>query len=142
MNLVDMRSEGVEWGGTGGDTQFYKISGSAGNETGRALYDVMLGRVNSSGSFTELYVKLSRWDEATKMYLPKEFKLDFPEVPDPEATWADVWKGAFVESANTLITGLNYVPLRFGLNVIKFAEMADQSFKGGGEKVVNDSIGK
>ena len=54
-----------------------------------------MGRVNSSGSFTTIYVKLSKFDEGANMYLPFEETLNFPEVPDPNANWADVWKGSF-----------------------------------------------
>ena len=62
MNVVDLRSHGIEWKGHE-DTQYLKITGTAMSATDTALFDVKLCRVNSSGSFTEVYVKLSRYDE-------------------------------------------------------------------------------
>jgi len=129
MTLTDMQSRGVEWKGTGGDTKFFKITGSAGNETDTALYDVQMGRVNSSGSFTTIYVKLSKFDEGSKMYIPFEKTLNFPEVPDPDAKWSDVWKVAFEKSAEALYKGEGGVDVKFGLNTLKFAENAGKSYK-------------
>ena len=86
-----------------------------------------MGRVNSSGSFTTIYLKLSKYDEASKMYLPFESTLNFPEVPDANANWADVWEGSFVKSAEALLKGEGGVPVAFGLNIMRFAEMAGKS---------------
>ena len=65
----------------------------------------------------------------SKTYIPKEFKIVTPEIPDPQATWAEVWGQAFVNSAHSLITGKKGVPLRFGLKVMQFAEMAHKSYQ-------------
>ena len=88
-----------------------------------------MGRVNSSGSFTTIYVKLSKFDEGANMYLPFEETLNFPEVPDPNANWADVWKGSFEKSAEALYKGENGVPIKFGLNTLKFAEMVENPYR-------------
>lgn len=61
------------------------------------------------------------------MYEPFEEQLRFPEQPDPDAHWADVWKDAFVCSDEALMKGENGVPVAFGVKVLKFAEMAAQS---------------
>ena len=87
-----------------------------------------MGRVNSSGSFTTVYVKLSKFDEEAKMYVPFEETLNFPEIPDPTAHWSDVWKTSFVKSAEALFKGENGVPIRHGLNTLKFAEQAGKSY--------------
>ena len=73
-------------------------------------------------------------DEKT-MYEPFEQKFSFPEVPDPNAHWADVWKTSFVKSAEALMKGENGVPVRFGLNTLKFAEMAGKSYQEGSSMI-------
>jgi predicted dehydrogenase len=138
MKLKDLQSRGVEWKGTGGDTKFFKVTGTAGNEESSALFDVQMGRVNSSGSFTTIYCKLSKFDEASKMYIPFESTLNFPEVSDPNANWADVWKGSFEKSAEALFKGEGGVPATFGLNILRFAEMAGKSLKEKSSLIVND----
>ena len=66
-----------------------------------------MGRVNATGTFTEIYVKMAKYNEANDMYEPYEEKLKFPEVDDPNAHWSDVWGEAFVKSAEALKTGKN-----------------------------------
>lgn len=58
-----------------------------------------MGRVNPTGTFTEIYVRMSKYDEGKDMYIPFKEKLLFPEVEDPNATWAEVWGDAFKKSA-------------------------------------------
>jgi len=99
-----------------------------------------MGRVNSTGTFTEMYVKMSKYDAATKMYLPFEKKMAFPEVADPNAHWSDVWGGAFSKSAEAVVKGENGVPLKFGLNTLKFAENVGKSLKEGSSTIVNNFI--
>lgn len=82
-----------------------------------------MGRVNSTGTFTEMFVKMSKMSDDKKMYLPFEAKIRFPEVANPNATWADVWSESFVKSAEALYNGKGGVPLKFGLNVLRLADM-------------------
>ena len=72
------------------------------------------------------------------MYTPYENKFVFPEVPDPNATWADVWGDAFLKSAEAVYKGENGVPVRFGLNTLKFAEKSGQSYNEGSKVIEND----
>lgn len=130
MRLKCLQSRGVDWKGTNGDTKFFKVSGYANNESmDHAIFDVQMGRVSSTGSFTTIYVKMSRKDDGSAMYIPYESTLNFPEVADPNAHWSDVWKGAFEKSAEALYKGEGGVPVTFGLNILRFAEMAGQSLK-------------
>lgn len=139
MKLKDLQARGVKWQGIE-DTKFFKITGSASNGSCEALFDVQMGRVNSSGTFTELYVKMSKYNEESKMYEPFEEKLNFPEVPDPNAHWADVWGGAFLKSAEALGKGENGVPIKFGLNTLRFAEMALESYTNGSSLIQNSKL--
>ncbi len=61
------------------------------------------------------------------MYEPFEQKLQFPEMSDPNAHWSDVWATSFIKSADVLIKGEGGIPLKFGLNTLKFAEKAGES---------------
>jgi len=90
-----------------------------------------MGRVNSTGTFTEIYVKMARYNEANDMYEPYEEKLKFPEINNPNAHWSDVWGGAFVKSAEALKKGENGVPLSFGIKVLSFAENIGKSLNEG-----------
>lgn len=94
-----------------------------------------MGRVNSTGTFTELFVKMSKMNVAGNMYMPFEAKMKFPEVADPNATWADVWNASFVKSAEALYKGEGGVPLKFGLNVLKLADMIGESINNGSKMV-------
>lgn len=63
MKVKDLLSNGVPWEGTD-DTQLFKVTGSANATDGQtALYDVKIGRCNSTGTFTELDVRLSKFDK-------------------------------------------------------------------------------
>ena len=62
------------------------------------------------------------------MYVPYEAKYDFPEQPDENATWQTVWDKAFMQSGKCLLTGEGCVPASFGLQTLRFAEMAAQSY--------------
>ena len=73
------------------------------------------------------------------MYEPYEAKLRFPEQPDPNATWAEVWKDSFVHSAKALYTGQGGVPLKFGLNVLRLAEMIGESINSDESKTVKNT---
>ena len=50
-----------------------------------------MGRVNSTGHFTEMFVKMSKMNNEKNMYLPFEANIKLPEVTDPDGTWATVW---------------------------------------------------
>lgn len=50
-----------------------------------------MGRVSSTGTFTEIYVKMARYNAENDMYEPYEEKIKFPLVEDPNAHWSDVW---------------------------------------------------
>merc|ERR1712224_885361 len=104
MNVIDLQARGVQWGDIN-DTRFLKVTGTAGNDTDKGLFDIQMGRVNSTGTFTEMFVKMSKMNEDKTMYEPFEAKIKFPEVADPDATWADVWKDSFVKSAGALYKG-------------------------------------
>lgn len=93
-----------------------------------------MGRVNSSGGATDIYVKMSKYQQGLyveyskkigDMYDPKEFTISFPAKKDRIYHSLEVWGHTFVKSAKNLLTGDGGVPLRFGVNVLKFAEMAD-----------------
>ena len=72
MKIEDLQSRGVKWQGKN-DTKFFKINGSFSNQNQEiGLYDVMMGRVSSTGTFTEIYVKMSKFDESANMYEPFE----------------------------------------------------------------------
>lgn len=88
MRLKDLNSKAINWKGYD-DTKFFKVTGTATNEVSEALFDVQMGRVNANGTFTELYVKLSKYVNGT--YEPFEQKLIFPETPNLNAHWSDVW---------------------------------------------------
>ena len=139
VKLKDLQSRGIKWKGID-DTKFFKITGTAANQESEALFDVQIGRVNSTGTFTELYVRMSKYDEESKMYVPFEQKMAFPEVPDPNANWADVWGDAFVKSAEALYKGEGGVPVTFGLNTLKFAEHAGKSYAEGSKVIENTFI--
>lgn len=62
----------------------------------KCLYEVKCGRVSSLGTFTEILIKMSKYDKDSDMYAPFEIKLRYPEIPDPKAHWSDVWRQAFV----------------------------------------------
>lgn len=131
MKVNEVQSSGVKWQGTD-DTQLFKVTGSASTTDGHtALYDVKVGRCNSSGTFTEVYVRLSKFSEEANMYTPFEAKLYFPAVADPDASWQDVWKDAFFKSAEALKTDNGGVPLSLGVDVLNFAEKAGESWKKG-----------
>ena len=104
------------------------------------MFDVQIGRVNSEGTFTEFYVRLSKYDEEAKMYKPFEKRMRFPEQPDPNAHWSDVWGDAFVKSAEALVQGEGGVPVTFGLNTLKFAEKARESYENGSKVIKNDFL--
>lgn len=99
-----------------------------------------MARVNSTGTFTEMFVKMSKMNAEGTMYEPYECKLKFPEVADPDATWAEVWKESFVKSAGALYKGDGGVPLKFGLNVLRLAEMIGESVNNGNKSVENSKI--
>ena len=101
-----------------------------------------MARVNSTGSFTEMFVKMSKMNADKTMYEPYEAKFRFPEEADPNATWADVWKESFVKSAEALYKGEGGVPLKFGLNVLRMAEMIGDSVNDGSKIVKNTTISK
>lgn len=141
MNVIDLQARGVQWGDIN-DTRFLKVTGTAGNDTGKGLFDVQMGRVNSTGTFTEMFVKMSKLNGEKTMYEPFEAKIKFPEVADPDATWADVWKDSFVQSAGALYKGEGGVPLKFGLNVLKLADMIGESINNDSKLVQNTTIPK
>lgn len=113
-----------------------------GNDSSKGLFDVQMARVNSTGSFTEIFVKMSKLNEDKTMYIPYEAKIRFPEQADPNATWADVWKESFVFSAEALYKGKGGVPLKFGLNVLRLAEMIGDSVNNNSKVVENTTIPK
>lgn len=86
-----------------------------------------MGRVNADGAFTELYVKMSKFNADKNMYEPFEGKLRFPEQADPNASWAEVWAAAFKKSDEIFLEEGDGVNTRFGCRVIRFAEMAKKS---------------
>jgi len=100
----------------------------------------MMGRVSSTGTFTEIYVKMSKFDENANMYEPFEQKLCFPEVADINSTWKDNWSGAFLKSAEALIKGEGGVPVTLGVNTLKFSEIAGKSYNENGSIIKNTSI--
>mmetsp|Transcript_29749 Transcript_29749/g.36738 ORF Transcript_29749/g.36738 Transcript_29749/m.36738 type:complete len:313 (+) Transcript_29749:68-1006(+) len=123
LSVKELQARGVKWGSLN-DTKFLKITGSAANDSSLALFDVQMGRVNSTGTFTEFYVKLSKYDAEKDMYMPFEAKLNFPETPDPDSLWSDVWAEAFKKSVEALLKGEGGVPVSFGVSVLSFAEQA------------------
>lgn len=142
MNVVDLIARGVKWGDLN-DTRFLKVTGTCGSSEGhQALFDVQMGRVNSTGTFTELFVKMSKMNGDKTMYEPFEAKIRFPEVAMPDATWADVWTESFVKSAEALYKGQGGVPLKFGLNVLKLADMIGESINNQSKLVQNTTIQK
>lgn len=91
MNVFDLMARGVQWGDVN-DTRFLKITGTCDNTDGhQALFDIQVARVNSTGTFTELFVKMSKMNGDKTMYEPYEVKIRIPEVAMPDATWGDVW---------------------------------------------------
>lgn len=103
---------------------------------------MQMGRVNSTGTFTELFVKMSKISDDKKMYAPYEASIKFPKEADPNATWADVWSKSFVKSAEALYKGEGGVPLKFGLNVLKLADMIGESINNESKIVQNTTIPK
>ena len=79
-----------------------------------------------------MYVRMSKFDADANMYEPFEARLNFPEVADPN----DVWKEAFVKSADALRTGKGGVSLSLGIDVLSFAEKAGESWSKDGAMVV------
>lgn len=143
MNVVDLQARGVKWGDID-DTRFLKATGTCESSDGghQALFDVQMGRVNSTGTFTDMYVKMSKANADKSMYDPWEVRIRFPEVAAPDATWADVWSAAFVKSAEALYKGEGGVPLKFGLNVLRLADMIGDSINNGSKIVQNTTIPK
>mmetsp|Transcript_6506 Transcript_6506/g.7439 ORF Transcript_6506/g.7439 Transcript_6506/m.7439 type:complete len:313 (-) Transcript_6506:187-1125(-) len=123
VSVKELQARGVNWGELK-DTKFLKITGTATGDDNEAIFDVQMGRVNSTGTFTEFYVKLSKYDQEKDMYTPFETKLNFPEIPDPDSLWSDVWAEAFKNSAEALLKGEGGVPVSFGVSVLEFAEKA------------------
>lgn len=72
---------------------------------------------------------MSKYDSRSDMYEPSEIKLRYPEQPDPNAHWSDVWKDAFVGAKDKFISenpkGL--VDLEFGIKTIRLAELSNIS---------------
>lgn len=61
--LKELQARGVNWKGTT-DTKFFKITGTAEKSAdSQALFDVQMGRVSSVGTFTDVYVKMSKFNE-------------------------------------------------------------------------------
>ena len=83
-----------------------------------------------------MYVRMSKFDADANMYEPFEARLNFPEVADPNAHWSDVWKEAFVKSADALRTGKGGVPLGLGIDALSFADKAGESWSKDGAMVV------
>lgn len=80
MNVSDLRAFGVPWADSN-DTRFLKVTGTCASPDSKhkAIFDIQLGRVNSSGVSVELFVKMSRMNADKKMYEPFEAKLSFPD---------------------------------------------------------------
>ena len=76
------------------------------------MFDICAGRVNSTGTEIDVYVRMSRFNSAINMYEPFEQKLTFPEKPDQTALWSDVWEKAFIKEVECLIKGEGGLPLR------------------------------
>lgn len=106
----------------------------------QTLFDVKVARVNSTGTFTEIYIKMSRFNSKIDMYEPFEEKILWPKVQDPNGDWIKAWKECFAKSAESLITGKNGVPLKVGVNVLKLAELGRESYLKGGILVKNKTI--
>eukprot|EP00924_Labyrinthula_sp_SR-Ha-C_P015998 maker-scaffold_4-snap-gene-16.6-mRNA-1 protein AED:0.00 eAED:0.00 QI:43/1/1/1/1/1/6/83/341 len=147
LKVTDLSARGVRWGSLN-DTRFLKITGEASKvqdglkETTSgtvSLFDVQMGRVSTAGTFTEMYVKMSKFDKEKKMYVPFEASLKFPEIPDPTSSWADTWSSAFKLAMKSLIDFGDHqvgkpngtksketclVPAKFGVEVLEFAERA------------------
>lgn len=45
----------------------------------KCLYEVKCGRVSAQGTFTEILIKMSKYDAEADMYVPFEIKLRYPE---------------------------------------------------------------
>lgn len=100
LSPATMKTEGLNWN-TLSDTQYMVCTGQAhGLNNQKCLYEVKCGRVSSLGTFTEMLVKMSKYNAEEDMYMPFEIKLRYPEEPDPDALWSDVWKESFIKVKN------------------------------------------
>jgi len=104
------------------------------NSGNKCLYEVKCGRVSSFGSFTEILIKMSKYDDAEDMYTPAEIKLRYPEVPDPKAFWSDVWKDAFIGVTQQFTKGntRGLCDIETGVRVLRMAELCNISLFDGG----------
>lgn len=108
-----------------------------GDNNQKCLYEVKCGRVSSLGTFTEILIKMSRFNASKNMYEPQEIKLRYPEQPDPNAHWSDVWKDAFITSQGQLIQanpqGLS--DLELGIQTLRMAELCNISLTQNGRSI-------
>lgn len=63
LNIIDLQARGCQWDDIN-DTRFVKATGMAGNGTHKGIFDIQMGRVCSTGTFTEMYVKMSKINKA------------------------------------------------------------------------------
>ena len=134
---TSMKTEGINWN-TLSDTQYMVCTGHAESQGGqKCLYEVKCGRVSSFGSFTEILVKMSRYNEEDDMYEPFEVKLRYPEEPDPTAHWSDVWKDAFVGVSKEFTSDepQGLADAELGVRVLRMAELCNISLEQGGRQL-------
>jgi len=118
-------------------------TGHAENKKGqKCLYEVKCGRVSTFGRFTEILIKMSRYNDKQDMYEPFEIKLRFPEVPDPKAFWSDVWKQAFkgVSKKFTSAKTEGLVDIETGVRVLRMAELCNISLQQKGRLINNITL--
>jgi hypothetical protein len=96
-----LSSRGTKWGSLK-DTQFMECSGTAQDKNGKdaCVWDIRCGRVAAVGTFCQVHVKMSKFTPNSGMgeYTPEEFTVRFPEEPDVNAHWSDVWPKSFKSS--------------------------------------------
>ena len=135
LKVSSVTSRGVNWG-TLSDTQFLISSGEAVGTDGRkCLWDVMAGRVSSQGTFTEVYIKMSKLNGS--MYEPFEISLRYPLEADPKAHWSTVWADAFkIQMAKFVRSqASDSVTLSEALRVLRMCELTQSSLEQQGLRI-------
>lgn len=77
---------------------------------------------------------MSKYDAAEDMYIPFEIKLRYPEKPDPDALWSDVWRDAFVKVKEEFVKEKSekLCDLETGIQTLRMAELSNISLQKGG----------
>lgn len=101
----------------------------------------MNGRVSDQGTFSEIYIKMTKYLPEEEMYEPFEIKLRYPEIPDPKAGWKDVWADSFKEEVKTLTKEESPEnQLDSAIQVLRLMEVIGSSLEQDGKRIDNINL--